>query len=127
MKNYCRITVTVVSAILFLTTAVAHACIGTVTARGAHDHSGVQAAGLVQTSHGEAQDENCRSLRDRFLSLVTGVSHTSSLIGDIHATPVAGEGIATAIQMFTAERPPGIHLIADNQSPLYIFHSVFRI
>jgi hypothetical protein len=128
MKRSFRITVAIFASILFFATGVAHACIGTTAPHDMHDHGGVQAVGpFVQTSHAEAQDENCRSVRDRFVSSVPRSSETDSLLCNLDMVPTMGEQAVTAIQMFTAERPPGIHLIADNQSPLYIFNSVFRI
>ncbi len=128
MKNpRFHIAVAVFAGILFLAVTVAHACIGTTAPHGAHDHSGIQAAGLVQTSHAEAQEENCRSLRDRFVSLAPEPSQTHSLVGDLHTFPIIGEQVVTEIRTLTAERPPGANSIADDQPPLYIFNSVFRI
>ena len=114
-------------AILFLAVTVAHACIGTVTSHGAHDHSGIQAASVTQTSHAEAQDEACRSVRDRFVSLAPELSQTHSLVSDLHTIPIIGERVVAEMQTLTAERPPGTDVIADDQPPLYIFNSVFRI
>ena len=119
--------VAVFAGILFLAVTVAHACVGTIAPHGAHNHSGIQAVGLVQTSHAEAQDENCRSLRDRFVSLAPEPSQTLSLVGDLYTIPIIGEQGVTKIQTPTAERPPGANSIADDQPPLYIFNSVFRI
>jgi hypothetical protein len=127
MKKHLRITVAVLVGILFLATSVAHACIGIVAAHDTHHHGGVHAAGPVQHSHPEAQDENCRSLRDRLLSLAPRPSQSHSLVWHLDMMPTVGETAVTAVQMFTAERPPGTHWISDNQSPLYIFNSVFRI
>jgi hypothetical protein len=121
-----RITVAGFVSILFLATAIAHACIGTVARHGAHDHGGIQATGLVQNSHAEGQDENCRSVRDRFISLAPRSTETPS-VANVQVIPTIGEPTITAIQTFTAERPPGTHFIADDQPPLYIFNSVFRI
>jgi predicted DNA repair protein MutK len=122
-----HIAVAVLAGILFLAVTVAHACIGTVASHGAHDHSGIQAAGLVQTTHSEAQDENCRSVRDRLVSLAPELSQTHSLVGDLQTILVIGEQVITEIQRLTAERPPGANSTADDQPPLYIFNSVFRI
>ena len=128
MKKSCfHIAVAVFAGILFLTVTVAHACIGMAAPQGAHDHSGFKAGGLLQASHSEAQDENCRSLRDRFVSLASERSQTHSLVGDLHTIPIIGEQVVTQIQTLTAERPPGANSIADDQPPLYIFNSVFRI
>jgi hypothetical protein len=126
-KTRFHIAVAVFAGILFGAVTLGHACIGTVTPRGTHDHSGIQAIGLVQTSHTEAQDENCRSLRDRFTSLAPQPSQTHFLIGDLHAIPIIGDQVVMEIQTLTAERPPGSDSIADDQAPLYIFNSVFRI
>ena len=127
-RPHFRITVAVFASILFLATAVAHACIGTVARHGAHDHAaGIQDAGLVQNSHAEGQDENCRSVRDRFISLAPRSTEIPSLFANLSVIPTIGEQTITAIQTFTAEGPPGAHFIADDQPPLYIFNSVFRI
>ncbi|MGE5817400.1 MAG: hypothetical protein ACM37Z_05205 [Deltaproteobacteria bacterium] len=122
-----HIAVAVSAGIFFLVVTIAHACIGTAASHGAHDHSGIQAVGLAQTSHVEAQDETCRSLRDRFVSLAPEPSETHFLVGDLHTIPIIGEQVVTEIQKLTAERPPGANSIADDQPPLYIFNSVFRI
>jgi hypothetical protein len=127
-KARFHIAVAVFAGILFIAVTVAHACIGTAAPRGAHDHSGMQAAaGLMQTSHAEAQDEICRSLRDRFISLVPEPSQSNFVVADLNAIPAIGEQVVAEIQMFTAERPPGSSSLADDQPPLYIFNSVFRI
>lgn len=122
-----HIAVAVSAGIFFLVVTIAHACIGTAASHGAHDHSGIQAVGLAQTSHVEAQDETCRSLRDRLLSSVPQSPQTHSLFGALHTIPVIGEQLVTEHQTLTAERPPGANSIADDQPPLYIFNSVFRI
>ena len=126
-KPRFHIAVAVFAGILLLVNIVAHACIGMTASHGAHDHSGIQCAGLVQTSHAEAQEENCRSLRDRLVSLAPEPSQTHPLVGDLHTIPIIGEQVVTEIQTLTAERPPGANSIADDQPPLYIFNSVFRI
>jgi hypothetical protein len=126
-RRYFRITVAVVASILFLGTAVAHACIGTFASHSAHDHGGIHAAGRVQTPHPESQDENCRSVRDRLISLAPRPAEAHSLVANLDVIPIIGEQIITAIQAFTAERPPGNHSVGGDQPPLYIFNSVFRL
>lgn len=126
-KNRFHIAVAVFAGILFLAVTVAHACIGTTAPHGSHDHSAIQSAGFVQALHSEAQDETCRSLRDRFVSLAPEPSQAHSLVGDLHTIPIIGEQVVTEIQTRTAERPPGANSIADDQPLLYIFNSVFRI
>lgn len=127
-KPHFHIAVAVFAAILFLAVTIAHACIGTAAPHGAHDHSGMQAAaGLMQTSHAEAQDEICRSLRDRFISLAPKPSQSHFLVSDLNTIPTIGEQMVANIQTLTAERPPGSGSIADDQPPRYIFNSVFRI
>jgi len=127
-KEHFQIAIAISVGIFFLTVTIAHACIGTAAPRGAHDHSGMQvAAGLMQTSHAEAQDEICRSLRDRFISLAPEPSQSHFVVTDLNAIPAIGEQGVAQIQMFTAERPPGSSSIAADQPPLYIFNSVFRI
>lgn len=127
-KNRFHVAVAISVGIFFLTITIAHACIGTAAPRGAHDHSGMQTAvGLMQTSHGEAQDEICRSLRDRFVSLAPEPSQSHFVVTDLNTIPAIGEQALAEIQMFTAERPPGSSSIAADQPPLYIFNSVFRI
>lgn len=126
-RCHFRIAVAILVNVLFLATAVAHACIGTVAARASHHHGGIETAAIVQHSHAEGQDENCRSVRDRFISLAPRASETNSLVGSLDIIPTVGEPPITAIQMFTAERPPGTRSTADDQPPLYITNSVFRI
>jgi hypothetical protein len=125
-KSRFHIAVAVFAGILFLAVTVAHACIGTTAPHGAHDHSGMRAAGLLQTSHA-AQDETCNSLRDRFVSLAPKPSQTHFLVGDLNTIPMIGDQMVAKIQTLTAERPPGSNSIAQDQPPLYIFNSVFRI
>ena len=126
-KTRFHIAVAVSAGIFFLAVTIAHACIGTATSHGAHDHSAIEAAGLAQTSHAEAQDETCGSIRDRLVSVAPQPSQTHSLVGDLHTTPIIGEQVVAEIQTLTAERPPGTDSIADDQPPLYIFNSVFLI
>ena len=123
-----HIAVAVSVGIFFLAVTIAHACIGTVSSHGAHDHSGMHAGtGHLQTSHAEAQDETCNSLRDRFVSLAPMPAQSHFLVGDLNAIPLIGKQVVAEMQTFTAERPPGSGFIADDQPPLYIFNSVFRI
>jgi hypothetical protein len=126
-KSLFHISVALIAAILFLTVTTAHACIERPAAHHAHDHSVIQSAGLGQSAHGEAQDENCRSVRDRFISLAPGSTDTLPLVASLDLIPTIGDQTVAALQRFTAERPPGPPSIGDNQSPLYIFNSVFRI
>jgi len=127
MKKNFHMTVAVLAGILFLATTVAHACIGTVAGHDVHHHGGIEADGLAQSSHAEAQDENCKTLRDRLLSLAPGPYQAHSLAWHLDLMPTAAEPAVIAVQMFTAERPPGTHWPSDNQSSFYIFNSVFRI
>ncbi len=126
-KGYFHIAVAIPVGVFFLTVTVAHACIGTVATRGAHEHGNMHSPGPMQTSHTEAQDEMCRSLRDRLISLAPQPSQSHSLVSDLNTIPAMGEPMVAEIQAFTAERPPGSGSIADDQPPLYIFNSVFRI
>ncbi len=127
MKKNFHMTVAAIAGILFLATSVAHACIGTVGGHDAHHHGGIQAVGLAQSSHAEAKDEDCKSVRDRLLSLAPSPSQAHSLAWHLDLMPTAAESAVTAVQLFTAERPPGTRWTSDSQSPLYIFNSVFRI
>ena len=123
-----HIAVAVSVGIFFLAVTVAHACIGTTTRRGGHGCGGLESgAGRLQTSHTETQDETCMSVRDRFVSSAFGLSQTHSWFGDLHAIPSIREQIGNEPPMHTAERPPGTGITADDQPPLYIFNSVFRI
>ncbi len=128
-KGRFHIAVAISVGVFFLTVTVAHACIGTVATRGAHEHRGMHSAGPVQTPHTEAQDEICRSLRDRFISLAPEPSQSHLLLTELNANSVIGIGeqITVEILMFSAERPPGSGSVVDDQPPLYIFNSVFRI
>lgn len=122
-----HIAVAVSAGIFFLAVTVAHACIGTAASHDAHDHSGFKVRSVLQASHANAQDEACRSVRDRLISSVPQSHQTHSLFGSRHTIPVIGEQLVTEHQTLTAERPPGANSIADDQPPLYIFNSVFRI
>ena len=126
-KTRFHIAVAVVAGILFLAVTVTHACIGTTTRRGAHGCSGFEGSSLLRASHTEAQDENCGSVRDRFVSLASGPSQSHPFAGELYLIPNIREQLVTKLQMLTAERPPGLSCIADDQPPLYIFNSVFRI
>jgi hypothetical protein len=126
-KSLVRTAIAASVTVLFIAVTIAHACIGTAASHRAHDHSGFAVGGLQQTSHTDPQGENCRSVRDRLLSLVPQSPQTHSLLGALHTIPVIGEGLVTELQALTAERPPGTNRIADDQPPLYIFNSVLRI
>ena len=127
-KRYFQIAIAISVGIFFLTVTVAHACIGTTTHRGAHGCGGLESGtGRLQPSHTEAQEETCTSVRDRFVSIGFGLSQTHSWFGDLHPIQMIREQVVAEIQKLTAERPPGANSTADDQPPLYIFNSVFRI
>ncbi len=127
-KRSFQIAIAISVGIFFLTVTIAHACIGTITHRGGHGCGGLESsAGRLQTSHTETQDETCTSVRDRFVSLAFGLSQTHSWFSDLHAIPVIREQIGNEPSILSAERPPGIVSIDDDQQPLYLFNSVFRI
>jgi hypothetical protein len=129
-RTHFHIAVAISAGIFFLAVTVAHACIGTATSHDAHDHSGFKVRSVLQASHADAQDEACRSVRDRLISLAPEPSLTHSLVGDLNhlnTIPMIGQQVVAEIQKLTAERPPGANSTADDQPPLYIFNSVFRI
>ncbi len=126
-KRHFHIAIAVFVGIFFLAVTIAHACIGTTTRRAAHGCGGLESgAGRLQASHTETQDETCTSVRDRFVSSAFGLSQTHSWFGDLHAIPIIRAQVGNEPETFTAERPPGSSS-ADDQPPLYIFNSVFRI
>jgi hypothetical protein len=129
MKDRFHIAVAILVASFFLTVTSAHACIGAVTSGGGHEHGGMHSTGPLQTPPAGAQDEICRSLRDRLIAVAPQASQSHLILTDLNAVLVIGIGeqLAWEVQTLGAERPPGTGCVADDQPPLYIFNSVFRI
>ncbi len=125
-KGHFHIAVAISVGVLFLTVTIAHACIGMVAAHPAHEHGRMHTTEPMSKSHADAQDEICKSLRDRLVSLAPQPPQAHSFITALNTITAIAEPPGVEIQAFTAERPPGVHP-SYNQSALYILKSVFRI
>ena len=127
-KNRFHIVVAVLAAILFITVSVAHACAGTAALQIAHDHSGILAAGSVQSSHSAAPEAGCRSIRDRLLSLGAERSaHATLLTIGCHTMPAIAGRYSTEIDTVPAEPSPGCAGTPVAHARLYFFKSILRI
>ena len=127
-KNRFHIVVAVLAGMLFITVTVAHACAGTAALQIAHDHSGILAAGSVQSSHSAAPEAGCRSIRDRLLSLGAERSaHATLLTSGFHTMPTLVGRQSTEIDTLPAEGPPGCAGTPVAPERLYFSKSILRI
>lgn len=130
-KNRFHMAIAIGAGFLFIAVSIAHACVRTAAAHGARNHSGIQAAGLVEASYSETSDGDCgcSSIRDRLLSSAPErSSHGMASTGDLQAMPaVTGLPFIVEPGMLLAEGLPRCRGNPNGQARLYLSNSVLRI